>query len=122
MRVHHRRLPAALLAPLLVAASSSLKLDRQTETSGTLVPKARSCTILSLDVPKTAEQIARENASDANMPNMLITDVKLVPWLGGFDWLLDILSIRYCRISGTWGFSAPEGTVRSASPGSSPGS
>ena len=32
----------------------------------------------------------------------------MTPYLGPFDWLLDIVGIRYARISGTWGFAATQ--------------
>jgi len=119
-----RRILLTGLAALALwsASCASLEFRRDSETSGTFRSSGWAFTILSLDIPKTAEQIARENASDANMPNLQITDVLVAPYLGGFDWILDILSIRYCRIEGTWGFSGGEGTARSATPGSSPGS
>ena len=102
-----RNAAGAVIAGLLLAACSSLEFRRSTETSGTFSSYGWAFTILSADIPKTAEQIARENASDANVANMLITDVYVSPWFGTFDWILDIISVRYCRIDGTWGFPGP---------------
>jgi hypothetical protein len=95
---------ALLAAPLVFSSCASVDFRRSTRTSGTYTSRGWSFTILSVDIPKTAEQIARENASDANQPNMQVTDVFVFPYLGPVDWILDILSIRYCRIDGTWGF------------------
>jgi hypothetical protein len=87
------------------SACSSLSFQRQTETSGTFSSSGWAVTILSADIPKSALQIARENASDSNMANMQVEKVLVVPDLGGFNWILDIFSIRYARIQGTWGFA-----------------
>lgn len=97
----------ALLLSLALAASgcSSLSFQRQTETSGTFSSSGWALTIISVDIPKSALQIARENASDSNMANMQVEKVLVVPDFGGFNWILDFFSIRYARIEGTWGFS-----------------
>jgi len=55
-------------------------------------------------VSKGAMDIARENASDARQPNSVITEATVWPYLGWFDWLLDIVGVRYASVSGTWGF------------------
>jgi hypothetical protein len=111
-----------VLSATLVPACASLEFRRSTQTSGTFRSSGWAVTLISVDIPKTAEQIARENASDSKLANLQITDIFLVPYLGPFDWLLDIFSIRYCRIDGTWGFPGPEGTAPDAKSGSSPGS
>lgn len=103
------RLPrcVCVLALSLVALSScsSLSFQRKTETSGTFSSSGLALTLLSVDIPKGALQIARENASDSNLANLQVEKVLVVPDLGGFNWILDIFSIRYARIEGTWGFS-----------------
>lgn len=99
-------LAAALLA--LVAAGSSacasVEFKQNTKTSGTFRSTGFSFVMLSIDIPKTAEQIARENAADAQLANTQVEEVFVFPYLGWFDWLLDVLGFRYARISGTWGF------------------
>lgn len=119
-----RRVPPLLAVTSLCLASScaSLEFRRDTQTSGTFRSSGWALTIFSADIPKTAEQIARENASDANMANTQITDVLVVPYLGPLDWLLDILGVRYCRIEGTWGFAGSDAPAPAASPGSNAGS
>ena len=57
------------------------------------------------DFPKQAIDIARENASDANLANMQVTETFKAPDLGWFNWILEIISVRYARLAGTWGFS-----------------
>jgi hypothetical protein len=104
------QLPRCACALLLVVAGaasgcSSLSFQRQTETSGTFRSSGWAVTLLSVDIPKSAIQIARENASDSNMANMQVEKVLIVPDFGGFNWILDIFSIRYAKIEGTWGFS-----------------
>lgn len=103
------RLPrCACLLPLSLAAlasCSSLSFQRKTETSGTFSSSGWALTFLSVDIPKGALQIARENASDSNLANLQVEKVLVVPDLGGFNWILDIFSIRYARIEGTWGFA-----------------
>ena len=95
--------PALLLLPLSVGCAS-LTHTRTTETSGTFRSSGWCFTILSVDIPKGAVQIARENASDANLPNTQVQSLEVTPNLGGFDWLLDIIGLRYAKIEGTWGF------------------
>lgn len=123
MRASRRGPPVVLLSSLfLLGSCASLEFRRDTQTSGTFRSSGWALTIFSADIPKTAEQIARENASDANMANTQITDIMVVPYLGPFDWLLDILSVRYCRIEGTWGFAGSGAPAQPANPGSSAGS
>lgn len=50
--------------------------------------------------------MARENASDSNLPNLVVTDSSQVPYLGRFDWILDIISFRWARVEGTWGYDS----------------
>ena len=123
-RLPHRApfLAACAATMLFASACASLEFKRDTQTSGTFTSRGWAFTILSFDIPKTAEQIARENASDANLANTAVTDVLVTPWFGPLDWLLDILGIRYCRIDGTWGFPGPVERGEASSPGSKPGS
>ena len=90
----------------VLAGCAGVNFDRETETSGTFTSWGVAVTILSSDIPKGAMQIARENASDANLASMEIRRSFVFPYLGPVDWLLDILGIRYARISGTWGYAA----------------
>jgi hypothetical protein len=89
-----------------LASCADLSFERKTETSGTFTSTGWALTLFAVDIPKGALQIARENASDANLANTVVEEVKVVPYLGRwFDWLLDIVGIRYARVSGTWGFT-----------------
>jgi len=104
------RPPRCAVALLLLCADaasgcSSLSFQRKTETSGTFSSSGWAVTMLAVDIPKSALQIARENASDSNLANMQVEKVLIVPDFGGLNWILDIFSIRFARIEGTWGFS-----------------
>jgi hypothetical protein len=39
---------------------------------------------------------------------MQVTEILRRPDLGDWDWLLDIIGVRYVRIVGTWGFTGEE--------------
>ncbi len=102
-----RVLGALLLAlPLAVLPScASVSFERNTETSGTFVSTGWAFTIFSIDLPKSAMNIARENASDAKRANMVVETASISPYFGWFDWVLDIVGLRRARIKGTWGFA-----------------
>ena len=101
---------AALLTALGAGASSCASVDftRETETSGKFVSKGFAVTIASIDIPRSAVNIARDNASDARLTNMQVEAVKITPDLGWWDWLLDILGMRWATVTGTWGFTGEE--------------
>ena len=98
--------PASLLACTLLLTVSScaqLSIRRDTETSGTFTSTGRSITFLSWEMPRPAIQIAHENAADAGLPNIQATSVRATDW-GWLDWLLEIVSMRSARVTGTWGY------------------
>ena len=95
------------LAPLLLVAFSacaSVRFERTTETSGTFESHGTAFTIFSIDLPKSSEMIALENASDAGLANMRVESVNVFPDWGWWNWVLDILSVRRATVRGTWGF------------------
>ncbi len=98
------RLAGWALALCALCSCASVEFTRETTSSGTFESTGLAFTILSIDLPKGAMDIARENASDARIPNTEITEATVWPHLGWFDWLLDIVGVRYARVSGTWGF------------------
>ena len=104
-RVGARRALGILLLISALTGCAGVSFERKTETSGTFSSYGVAFTILSSDFPKGALQIARENASDAGLANMKVEKSVVFPYLGIFDRLLDIIGIRYARISGTWGYS-----------------
>jgi len=104
-RPRHSRHLASVALAFGLASCGTLSFQRSTETSGTFHSSGFAMTLLSVDLPMGALQIARENASDANLANMQVEDVFVFPYLGPMDWLIDIVGFRYARIKGTWGFS-----------------
>lgn len=108
-----RPAPSVALAPLalvlcLAAGSSScasIEVTRTTQTSGRFESKAFSVMLLWYDVPRRAIDIARDNAADARLTNVQVTEAYETPHLGWFDWLYRILGVRWARVRGTWGFS-----------------
>ena len=65
-------------------------------------------TIVMIDLPKSALLITREMLADANLANMRIEEVQVIPDLGWLNWVLDIISVRRARISGRWGFDGDD--------------
>jgi len=95
------------LAPLLLllTACASVDFERTTETSGTFVSVGQSFTIFSIDLPKEALQIARENAVDSGLAHLQVDSVTVSPDWGWWNWVLDIVSVRKATLRGTWGYS-----------------
>lgn len=81
-----------------------MEFQRTTESSGTFKASGTSFTIFGVDIPRSALNQARENASDAGLHNMEVTDSSLWPYLGWMDWIFEIISVRHATIEGTWGF------------------
>lgn len=107
-RLRSVRVLAAACLLFACASCSSLSFQRETETSGTYRATGWSFTFLTWDFPKQAIDIVRENVSDANLANMEVTQTVKAPDLGWFNWLLEIISVRYAKLSGTWGFRGDE--------------
>ncbi len=94
----------ALALVLSLGSCGSLRIERETETSGRFTATGRAFTLLSIDIPRAALDIARENASDARLTNVKVQKARVTPHLGWADWLLDIIGVRVAKVSGTWGF------------------
>jgi hypothetical protein len=116
------RVFAALALCAVLAACSSIDVERTTKTSGTFRSRAWAFTFLSWDLPQTALGRARENAADTRLVNMQVGRVRVTPDWGWWNWLFDIISVRVATIEGTWGFTGEEGAVSDASRGSTTGS
>lgn len=119
------RLPrafAGLALCLALAACSSIRVERDTKTSGTFRSRGWAFTILSWDLPQTALGRARENAADTRLVNMQVTKVRVTPDWGWWNWIFDIISVRVATIEGTWGFTGEESAAAASSPGSTTGS
>lgn len=92
-----------VLFAVLGSACASVNFKATSPTGGTFTSSALAFTFLSFDVPSPALQIARDNAADSQQPNLLVKRETVFPYLGRLDWILDILCIRYARVTGTWG-------------------
>jgi len=102
MKVRALRLAVpCLLAGL--ASCASVKLEPEGPTSGHFRSWAVSLTLLGRDMPQAALLLARGNAADTQLPNLVIEKQHVFPYLWRLDFLLDIFSIRYASVSGTWG-------------------
>ena len=104
-----RQLTLCLLAPLILGSCASVEFERDTQTSGTFETTGFAVTLISFDMPKGALLIARENASDANLANMIVTETTVFPYLGPFDWVLDIVGMRWAAVRGTFGVAQRAG-------------
>ena len=60
-------------------------------------------TFLGKDYPAEALRLARANAADSTLPDMIVRKEWVFPYLWRLDFLLDIISVRYARVTGTWG-------------------
>lgn len=98
------RLALALGAAVLLGACSTIHFERTTESSGTFEATGTAFTIFGVDLPRSALNQARENASDAGLHNLEVTDARVWPDWGIFDFLLELVSVRHARIHGTWGY------------------
>ena len=107
-------LSLALGVALAASSCASLEVTRATQTSGKFVSKGFAVTLFSIDIPKPAVSIARDNASDARLTNTQVQEVVVTPNLGWWDWLLDILGMRWATVRGTWGFTGNEPTTAPA--------
>ena len=92
---------AGLLGP--AASCASVRFERDTPTSGTFHSTAWAFTLAGFDFPSPAVLIARGNASESGLPNLEVRNESVQPYLGRFDWLLDLIMIRRASVRGTWG-------------------
>lgn len=91
-----------------LGACSSVKFERTTESSGTFEATGTAVTLFSVDLPRSALNQARENASDAGLHNLRVTEAKVTPYWGIFDFVLEMISVRHAVIRGTWGYHGAE--------------
>lgn len=115
MRPRRSAALAWILALALATSCTSVSFTRESESHGRFQARGWAFTIFAIDIPKRAVDIPRENLSDARQPNMRIEKEVVWPYLGPVDWLLDIISFRFARISGTWGFAPDAATAAPSS-------
>jgi hypothetical protein len=117
----HARLGSALLLALLASSCASLDFEPSDGARGTFRSRALAFTFLGHDYPQSALLLARANASDSGLPALEVERERVFPYFWKMDFLLDVISVRYASVSGTYGpaekpMSAPANT------GSTPGS
>ncbi len=100
------RLRSGVLAACLAALAcscASTRFEATAETSGRFRSSAVTFTLLGHDFPSPALMLARANASDSLLPNLVVTEERVFPYLWRLDFLLDIVCVRYAVVSGTYG-------------------
>jgi hypothetical protein len=93
----------ALVSLLLAPACATLHFEPTGPHAGTFRSTAMAFTFLGNDYPQSAVLVARANASDSQLPNLVITRERIFPYLWRLDFLLDVLSLRWATVSGTYG-------------------
>lgn len=97
-------LRALFLACALAAAScANLKVEPKDAERGTFQSGAMAFTFLGRDFPQSAVLLARANAADTQLPNLVVTEERIFPYFWKLDFLLDLVSLRWAWISGTYG-------------------
>ncbi len=110
-RSHVRLAALALALSVLCLGTSScasIEVSRSTQTSGRFESKATSYMLLWWDIPRSALDIARDNAADARLTNVKVTEAYIRPHFGWFDWLWRMIGFRKAVVRGTWGFDGSE--------------
>lgn len=121
MRGMRARLGTTVLLGLLATSCASLSFEPTDTTSGTFTSRAWAFTFFGHDYPQSAILLARANASDSELPALEVTRERILPYFWKLDFLLDVLSVRYASVSGTYG-PAEKPMSAPASTGSTPGS
>lgn len=98
------RAPAlVLLLALACGSCASLQFEPHDDGTGTFRSTAVAFTFLGRDFPQSAALLARANASDSQLPNLVVTEETVFPYFWRLDFLLDVISIRWATVSGTYG-------------------
>ena len=93
----------ALACLLLSPACANLDFKATDARGGTFRSTAMAFTFLGTDFPQSALLLARANASDSQLPNLVVKRERIFPYFWKLDFLLDILSVRWASVSGTYG-------------------
>jgi hypothetical protein len=91
--------------PIVLASSAcaSMSFSPTDSAQGTFRSSAIAFTFLGRDYPQSAILVARANAADAQLPGLVVTEERIFPYFWKLDFLLDIVSIRWARVRGTYG-------------------
>jgi len=101
--MHAARRFLTLACLLLCSACANLDFKATDARGGTFTSTAMALTFLGNDYPQSALLLARANASDSQLPNLVVTKEHVFPYFWKLDFLLDILSVRWASVSGTYG-------------------
>jgi len=93
----------ALFSLALAPGCANLDFRAIDANRGTFHSTALSFTFLGADYPQSALLVARANASDSQLPNLVITEEHVFPYFWKLDFLLDIICLRWASVSGTYG-------------------
>jgi len=115
------RLAIGVLLGFLGSSCASLDFEPTDAGRGTFKSRAVAFTFLGQDFPQSAILLARANASDSGLPAMEVESEFIFPYFWKLDFVLDVLSVRYASISGSYG-PAEKPMSAPASTGSTPGS
>lgn len=115
------RLGLGVLLAFLVSSCASLSFEPVDSGRGTFTSRALAFTFLGHDYPQSAILLARANASDSGLPALEVEQEHIFPYFWKLDFLLDVISVRYASISGSYG-PAEKPMSAPASTGSTPGS
>lgn len=93
----------ALVLAACLTSCASLHVEPTDANTGTFRSSALSFTFLSRDFPQPALLLARANASDSQLPNLVVTEERVFPYFWKLDFLLDVISLRWAQVKGTYG-------------------
>jgi hypothetical protein len=96
-------LAGALAGALLCSACASLEFTPLDAEHGTFRSSGVAVTFLGRDYPQAAILLARANAADSALPNLVVTEERIFPYFWRLDFLLDVLSVRWATVRGTYG-------------------
>ncbi|NOT31433.1 MAG: hypothetical protein HOP15_13380 [Planctomycetes bacterium] len=94
---------AALLSALTGSSCAGIEVAPVDATTGTFHSSATAFTFLGLDFPQSAMLLARANAADSQLPNLIVTRERVFPYFWRLDFLLDVISVRWASVQGTYG-------------------
>ncbi len=94
---------AALACVLAGASCASLDVEPVDDATGTFRSSAVAFTFLGRDFPQSAVLLARANAADSQLPKLVVTEERVFPYFWKLDFLLDLVSVRWASVRGTYG-------------------
>lgn len=93
----------ALALALACSSCATLHFEPTDADTGTFRSTAVAFTFLGRDFPQSAILLARANAADSQLSNLVITEERIFPYFWKLDFLLDVVSVRWASVSGVYG-------------------